>query len=257
MSDVENMRQKSKKQEIRHLMGEMNVLPPNNHQRSKIESAIADIDWAQQEWKLLQKEKHVLQKTLCECPVPAKLQQKLMQIPQQAPRRRRYTSTTLVAVAAVLAIMIFLLLPQHSVTTKDLVYASAKWHMQTNMLDIETQSRDKLREYFIDKSGFKPVWKKVDDRFSLQGGKVHTLSQKSLLCSSWRTSIGSCILVQFKAEDFNLPQQLKKEVWAADHPQHGKFLAEGNCLCIVWIKNGFGHIWVVKDSPQARSFFRL
>ncbi|BBM83646.1 hypothetical protein [Candidatus Uabimicrobium amorphum] len=252
------MRQNSKKQELRRLMGEANVLPPKNRQRSKIESAITDVDWAQKEWKLLQKEKHVLQKTVGDVQIPVNLQQKLMQIPQQVPTKRRYVYVKLTAAAAaILVVLTFLLLPQRNITTKDLVYASAKWHMQPNMLDIETQSRDELREYFVNKSGFEPVWKKVDDRFSLQGGKVHTLSQKSVLCSSWRTSIGSCILVQFKAEDFDLPDQLKKEVWAADHPLHGKFLAEGNCLCIVWIKNGFGHVWVVKDSPQARNFFRL
>ncbi|WP_372369409.1 hypothetical protein [Candidatus Uabimicrobium sp. HlEnr_7] len=255
MSDVKNMRQSSKKQEIRHLMGELNVLGSQNPQRRKLESEIAGNDWAEQEWKLLQKEKHILQKNINDAQIPAILHRKLLQVPQESKIKRHRVAYRVLGSFVAVLILVFLFVPSKTkITIKDLVCASVDWHM-VDTSEIKTSDRNELREYFIANGGIEPAWKKVDERFSLLGGEVHFMSQEPIICSAWETVVGQCILVQFKADSFSLPQQLKKHVWDAKHSQN--HLAVGDCLCIVWIKNGFGHIWVIKDSPETRAFFSL
>lgn len=258
MSDVKNMRQNSEKQKLQSAMGEVCVLKENDLQRQDLEQKIAHLDWAKQEWEMLICEQDVLQDNLADIKIPIDLQKKLLQIPQKksTTSSRRYLQ---LAIAASIAFILVWFWPTQSLslTIKDLVLSSATWHLQPIYLEVETNNRDKLREYFITKTNMSPAWKKVDERFSLRGGSVIKVNNKSVLCSSWNTSAGQCMLVQFKAKDFSFSDKLKKQIWDDKHPQHGKNLAQMNRLCIVWIKDGFAHIWVIKDSPEARTLFSL
>ena len=75
---------------LRRLMYEAALLAPNHPQRREIEEIVAQTgEWAEKEWLELLRYDERLRIELQKTPVPNDLEDRLMDIPHEVPRRRR------------------------------------------------------------------------------------------------------------------------------------------------------------------------
>lgn len=235
---------------LRRRMEDVALFPPEDPQRQAVMQEISAIDGPlEQEWLQLLEDNERLRLELARVEAPAGLEQRLLAIARQHPRRRLWRFRTprwIFAVAAVVALVvgssIFALLNGQRSSRALQAFASlaANHHEAQPALSVSTEDWKVVEASFAGKFPLPIQRPSLDPDLRLQGGRLATLDGQQVLYTRWTDRGTTHSLYQFCAKSFGLRHPLDRMTVL---PRAGA--SEPRCRVIIWSEDHCDYAMVV------------
>jgi hypothetical protein len=254
-------------------MLEFSVLPPDNPQREEfVDSLASEGDWALREWEALLSENEALSIGLLDIQVPQDLAAGLMKIPSAgyAPWLGRLVSSPALRMAATVLLVLafggsmFYLRdfagsnPEEPSQLQRVAELALDSYVHDHDISVITLNPDYMQRYLAGSVPFEikvPASLQSDD-MRLIGGKSASLGTYPAVYTRWSHQMqhkqSNCAIIQFRSQDFGLPETTSKEVVHSSDVNCPSALGK-NCNVVVWTEGGDGYA-LVADSACAMHY---
>lgn len=233
------------RERLRRVMGEVSVLSPGDPQRQVVEAEVAQVGgWAEEEWLDLLHADEQLRLALRRVPTPPGLEEHLLAIPDELPRRRfvgrRWLGVGAVAALALVAVgLLGFLKVRQSGREQTLAQLAVSNHLKDvndPHLTIESGDRSVVTGELASLVPFTVRIPDLGPSFRLLGGKKCKFGAQAIVYTQWERAGNVYSLHQFCTEDFGLsPAVSRRVVVLKEAPAPG-----GTREVLLWARGGDG-----------------
>lgn len=237
---------RSERERLRRLMEEAAALPPDDPARKQVEEAVSTAGRkAEEEWLELLRFDEKLRLCFQRVPAAPRLEDDLLAIPDQKPRRgpfgpvRRRWRPMAVAAALILVVGASSLLVGRgggkTAALQNVALLAMGEHMEESALTVETRDPLELQRALAAEIPFPVVIPSMDRRLSLIGGRRCTLGSHTVVYSRWRDGEARYSLYQFRPQEFRIPNTVEPTSVPGE---------PGRCRVRLWTEKGRGYALV-------------
>jgi len=232
------------------------MLPPEHPMRSEVERDVREAGpWAQRQWEALLRENDALRHRLAEPTLPAGLEDRLLRIPETAPKRWRTVPAPALAAAviALLAIVSLLVVnrshdARHTDTIAGLAALIAADHSSHPELTVRTDDPEHIIDQLKDNAPFEIHPAVAPASATLLGARICRFEQGPLVYMRFIDAGEEISMYQLRLSDFNIPANLAaRNIMSAsttDRP--------AKCRVRLWSDQRFAYA-IVRDETKTKS----
>jgi hypothetical protein len=233
---------------LRRLMGEASVLPPDDPLRREVENRITgDDNLAEPEWLALLQEAEMLRLELARISPPEHLTRRLLAIPDEQ-RHRIIPISRGTWLAA--AIIVFLLVAGQTIRLnhqnlfrgrlETLATLALDDHLNDRLMSDTTNDFAALSENLARQLGFPVRLPELGDGFVLRGGRADKWASTHIALSQWEKGGEIFTLCQFCTHDRDLPSEVSQALFCCPEPGIDSIPTD----IIVWADDDMGYVLV-------------
>lgn len=231
-----------KKEELLRLMEEAVILPPEDPQRRALETTVAGEEaWAKEEWLDLLREDELLRLELRRVPSPGGLEQRLLSIPEEVHRPRRFVPRWAGVAAAILAFTMgvgllryFHKAAEFSERINNIALFAASDHVNDHSLALERGDKAAIVAHLSKQVPFKVKIPNLPPGFQLIGGRKCSLGTRTVAYTRWEWRQIGYSLFQLCPKDFDLPDAFPRRIVSMKGPA----MAGEPCEILIWAEKG-------------------
>lgn len=240
------------REKLRRLMGEAAALAPDAPQRREVEAEIAQNGpWAEKEWLDLLREDAQMRLELQRVSIRVGMEERLLAIPNDPPRRRSARAWRWMHVAAGVVIVLAASLfgwqawrgAQYRNCLQTLALLAVNDHLNDQHLVVETSEKSEFERKLAEYVQFEVKMPDLGQDLKLLGGRKCVLGSHPVVYSLWEGDDGKYSLFQFRPENFDLEEKLRKIVI-----QPTGSAAQGKiCKVLAWREGKHGYALVADE----------
>ncbi len=234
------------REKLRHRMGEVAALPPDDPLRREVETEIARQGvWAQKEWLELLGLDECLRIELRRSSEALGLEERLLAVPDETSLPRHRLIRWSMAAAAVLLLVcgglavLVLSGRDHTQQIRQIAITAIGDHMVGQSLAIETSEKATLVTALKPQIHFDVKIPQLGQGFRLLGGRKCVISKQTVLYTRWEKGGHEYSLYQFCPKDFGLPNDFSRRTVVSDGLR-----SEDACDALVWTEKGCAYVLV-------------